>query len=82
MKLDIDWSSVCTPDVQRMNWETADRVCSAVIAFADGRPVYVERAREGDPSLIRIPVRGGVALARIDTATRTLFVWRIFAARG
>ena len=48
MKLAVEWSSVCTSDVRRMHWEAAARVCRAVVDFAEGRPVFVERARAGE----------------------------------
>jgi hypothetical protein len=78
MKLTVEWSHVCTPDVRRMNWEAAARVCRAVLDFAEGRAVRVERARPGDPSLLRIRARGGDALVHLDAEARTVFVWRIY----
>jgi hypothetical protein len=81
MKLDIDWLPICTPDVRRMrHWRDAERICKAVAAFAEDGSGRVERVVPGDPSRLRIRAQGGVALVRIDAATRTLVVLRIFSA--
>ena len=81
MRLAIEWSHVCETDVRRISWETASRICKAVLELAEGRPAWIERVRPGDPSLIRVRVRGAVALVRVDAESRTIFVWRMYGTR-
>ncbi len=55
-------------------------LCSAVLEYAENETGIVERARPGDPFALRIRVRGAVARVSLDPETRTIFVWRLYAA--
>jgi hypothetical protein len=79
--LTILWSDVCEGDVRRMPWPVAARICAAVIGYAEGGTGLIERTTPGDPSQLRVRVRGAAALVRLDAETRTLFVSRIHATK-
>ena len=57
------------------------RICASVLEFAESGIGVVERTTPGDPSLLRVRVRGAAALVRLDAETRMLSVWRIYATR-
>ena len=75
----VRWSEVCEADVRRIPWPIAARICASVLEFAESGAGLVERMTLGDPSLLRLRVRGAAALVRLDVETRTLSVYRIYA---
>jgi hypothetical protein len=77
----VRWSEVCEADVRRIPWPLAARICASVLEFAESGVGMVERTTPGDPSLLRVRVRGAAALVRLDAETRTLSVWRIYTTR-
>lgn len=81
MNWTVRWSDVCVEDVRRIPWPVAARICGAVLEYAESGVGIVERTTPGDPSLLRVRVRGAAALVRLNAQAHTLSVWRIYAAR-
>lgn len=76
MKWSIVWSPVTQGDVLRMHWRAAERACAAVIQLAEGRGGSLNAA--GPRGVFRLQVPGATALVRLDDATKTVFVLRIY----
>jgi hypothetical protein len=77
----VEWSNVAEHDVLQMHWRQAGAICAAVRQFAETATGHIEVLRSGDPNLVALRVREGFALVRINPATRTIQVYRIYAAR-
>lgn len=78
MKWVVEWSPVAARDVLHMPWQRAMRICGAVLTLAErgvGTPEATER-----PGLIRLRVRGAVALFRAEASTRTFYVLRLYVS--
>jgi hypothetical protein len=78
MSLTVTYAPRCNADVKRMHYRPAERVCIAVLAFAQTGSGDVEPCDPDDPYLIRIRASGGFALARLRPSENALEVHAIY----
>lgn len=74
----IDWRPAAEAGLLHIHWRAASRIGAAVRTFVTSFAGDVERTE--DPHVLRLRVRGAVAVLRLDPPTKTVHVMAIFAA--
>lgn len=57
----VEWSDVCVADVRRIPWNTAGRICAAVLEYAKAGTGTVERGDAQNMNELRVRVPGAAA---------------------